>query len=142
MKVTCSRHSSVIILFGDLSLSSPEFDLFDITFGVLAVSSNTPVSLFSYSIKPVLNILLRTGLRSVQVVFDHLLDSLFSSTMVGLVTHPSFKYAFSLRADLRDYYLIAVASLLSSSGGTPTKCFPCFSIVRLKPRESIKERQT
>ena len=104
-----------------------------------SVSSNTPVSFFSYS---PYKFLLRAGLRAVQVVFDHrssyMLDSLFSLSMVGMVTELASCVQFQGRVTIYFFFRCRSSYVLRRS----LPMFPVFSnLSDLSQKESIKERQ-
>ena len=84
---------------------------------------------------------MRAGLRAVQVVFDHrssyMLDSLFSLSMVGMATELASCVQFQGRVTI---YFLPMPLFLRPQA-EPTYVSRVFQFVRLKPKESIKERQ-
>ena len=85
---------------------------------------------------------MRAGLRAVQVVFDHrssyMLDSLFSLSMVGMVTELASCVQFQGRVTI---YFFFPLPLFLRPQAEPTYVSRVFQFVRLKSKESIKERQ-
>ena len=137
--MTCSRQYQfvIILVFPSLSIISWLGDCTSPSVLSQCLIQHSCLLLLLFSFK----FLLRAGLRAVQVVFDHrssyMLDSLFSLSMVGMVTELASCVQFQGRVTIYFFPL----PLFLRPQAEPTYVSRVFQFVRLKPKESIKERQ-